>query len=241
MIKLLIWNVQGPENSCFIQTLKEHIRTHSPHIIALLEPRISNEQADHVCDQVGLKSIFRVEAEGFSGGIWILRNPEDINIQPLYAHPQHLTIKVKPKDSGAWLFSAIYGCPINLCREDLWNDLKNLASSIDLPWLYVGDYNDTINMQERKGYADGLIYKCQKFANLIDDMGLIDLGFTGPKYTWSRGKTIENRKCARLDRALCNVEWRMLFPEATMKHLLTFNSDHCPLLVNTNGFTNHTQ
>lgn len=26
--------------------------------------------------------------------------------------------------------------------------------------------------------------KCAKFARWIDDCGLIDLGFTGPKFTW---------------------------------------------------------
>lgn len=38
---------------------------------------------------------------------------------------------------------------------------------------------------------------------------------------------------SRLDRCLCNIEWRESFPEATIHHLPHAYSDHCLLLLKT--------
>ena len=38
----------------------------------------------------------------------------------------------------------------------------------------------------------------------------------------------------RLDRGICNSEWRLLFPKAVILHLGAINSDHCPLLLDSN-------
>lgn len=76
--------------------------------------------------------------------------------------------------------------------------------------------------------------KCARFARWIDDCELIDLGFSGPKFTWSRGYGL--RKISiRLDRALANASWRSLFPEATVSHLPNIYSDHTPLLIDLLG------
>lgn len=52
-------------------------------------------------------------------------------------------------------------------------------------------------------------------------------GFSGDPFTWARGNT---RK--RLDRALCNLDWRLRFEEIVINHLPKLKSDHSPLLMN---------
>lgn len=42
------------------------------------------------------------------------------------------------------------------------------------------------------------------------------------------------RSRARLDKGVCNIEWRDLYPEAIVKHLPIIQSDHSPLLVQLN-------
>lgn len=63
---------------------------------------------------------------------------------------------------------------------------------------------------------------------------LINLGFVGPKYTWTWGSTTENFKGARLDCALCSFKWLENFTNTTVTHLPSVNSDHTPLLIQTN-------
>lgn len=48
-----------------------------------------------------------------------------------------------------------------------------------------------------------------------------------------RGVDAANFKGARLDRALCSIDWKMEFPDSSVEHLPMIESDHTPLLVNT--------
>ncbi|KAE8705900.1 hypothetical protein F3Y22_tig00110415pilonHSYRG00138 [Hibiscus syriacus] len=64
------------------------------------------------------------------------------------------------------------------------------------------------------------------FQNLLFNFGLRDMGFQGPRYTWSLGLV-----SARLDRVICNNKWDEQFPYAAILHLLRMRSDHRPLLL----------
>ena len=81
-----------------------------------------------------------------------------------------------------------------------------------------------------------MLRRCTRFRHWIENTGLIDLGFAGPKFTWTRGSNRETRKEARLDRALCNMEWRIRFQRGAVQHLVKACSDHSPLLIATDGF-----
>ncbi|KAF7811130.1 putative ribonuclease H protein At1g65750 family [Senna tora] len=65
---------------------------------------------------------------------------------------------------------------------------------------------------------------------MVDANSLVDLGFSGPGFTWERGGV-----AARLDRALANMGWRNMFPEASVLHLPPLKSDHSPILIRTHG------
>lgn len=69
-----------------------------------------------------------------------------------------------------------------------------------MPWLLAGDFHDKI------GGAPLCILK--GFKRWVDNHGMIDLDFTGPKYTWTNKKTFE-----RIDRAVCNLGRRSLYPK----------------------------
>ena len=73
------------------------------------------------------------------------------------------------------------------------------------------------------------------FRNCLDTCGLMDLGFQGPRFTWTN--KIPNWQCnikERLDRGVGNFEWKILFPMAEIHHLPRVKSDHCPILLDTN-------
>lgn len=62
-------------------------------------------------------------------------------------------------------------------------------------------------------------------------MGLVDLGYIRPTFTWNHGASVDTRSSVRLDRGLCDDEWRKIFPSACIKHLTHFQSNHCLLLL----------
>uniref|UniRef100_A0A2N9GZ20 DUF4283 domain-containing protein n=1 Tax=Fagus sylvatica TaxID=28930 RepID=A0A2N9GZ20_FAGSY len=76
-----------------------------------------------------------------------------------------------------------------------------------------------------------LASRIAEYNNCMNTCSMLDLGFSGPKYTWSNGQDISTLIMQRLDRAWVNSEWRILFPEAYVTHLTRTHSDHCPILL----------
>lgn len=92
------------------------------------------------------------------------------------------------------------------------------------PWCLAGDFNSIVSANERKGGAEFNIRASNAFLDCIKGCILIDMGFTGPPFTWCRGQLKE-----RLDRVLCNSEWQSLFPSSSVTHVPLPSSDHCGL------------
>jgi hypothetical protein len=61
--------------------------------------------------------------------------------------------------------------------------------------------------------------RIREFRNCLNACNMIDLGFSGPKYTWSNCHDMNSLIMERLDRVLANPDWRILFPEASVTHL----------------------
>ncbi|XP_019237808.1 PREDICTED: uncharacterized protein LOC109217962 [Nicotiana attenuata] len=68
----------------------------------------------------------------------------------------------------------------------------------------------------------------------MEDCGLVDLGFYGPKCTWSNGRGQCSIVWKRLDRGLVNDQLLATFPTTTVSHLASAGSDHTPLLMEIN-------
>ena len=59
---------------------------------------------------------------------------------------------------------------------------------------------------------------------------------SGPRFTWSTGASLETKTFARLERALCNIQWSTEFTEARVMHLIQNQFNYSPLLISPNGF-----
>lgn len=73
-----------------------------------------------------------------------------------------------------------------------------------------------------------------RFNEMLTYCSLIDLGFSGPRFTWSNLRNFPDLVQERLDRAVANPDWKTLFPEVGVTHLPRVHSDHCPILVDCN-------
>lgn len=75
------------------------------------------------------------------------------------------------------------------CVENYGMPRKRLKEFIG-PWLIGGDFNDTINMEERIGIRGATMQRrCRNFASWIETNCLIDLMLLGPNHTWSMTRT----------------------------------------------------
>jgi hypothetical protein len=69
------------------------------------------------------------------------------------------------------------------------------------------------------------------FREALNDCNLVDLGFVGLPFTYDNGRRGDANVRVRLDRAVADAAWRDLFGDATLHHLVSSRSDHCPLLL----------
>ena len=110
--------------------------------------------------------------------------------------------------------------------------IKKVADYIKCPWIVVGDFNEVLNQGEKLGGRTIIVTRCNTFSDTMNTCELIDLGFNGPKYTWTNRRK-RNPIYERLDRGWGNMEWFNLFPNCSVWHLPRISSDHCRILVKT--------
>ena len=149
----------------------------------------------------------------------------------------HIDDHILNNPSSSWRLTGFYGRPEKYQKHESWSYLCRLHSRASLSWVCVGDYNETLTSDEKQGGSP-------RAGRLMEDLlhcGLIDLSFSGNKYTWRNGRPGDAFVQERLDRACATVEWRELFPHSKVTHLHAAYSDHVPILLTTQGATHSTR
>lgn len=234
-MSLLFWNLCGIGNNETAGHLKYLIKQHKVNFLGVVEPKISGRKAEQTCKRLGFDGCHRIEASGMRGGIWLLWQKNSFTITVLQESSQFLHVCVSNLNNERWVLTIIYRNPSSVEGRSFWNNMRELANSIRDPWLLIGDFNAITNSNESSG-SGGLLNRRFRFAEWINELGLIDLGFVGSKYTWARGNYAHTRTSRRLDRALSNMEWRISYPEAAVFHQHRVFSDHAPILLRFNNY-----
>lgn len=77
------------------------------------------------------------------------------------------------------LVTFMYAMNLPSERAPLWDDLKVISASVNLPWLLMGDFNTTLLYDERiKG---GVINDSDtsELSSFVQEADVMDLRFTG--------------------------------------------------------------
>ena len=85
-------------------------------------------------------------------------------------------------------------------------------------------------MEDKKRGAPQAHNLMQAFRDVFDTCGFVDLGFTGPKFTW-QGNRHGHVVWERLDWGVVNYDWMAKFPAASIRHLHYIASDHRTILL----------
>ncbi|OIT33861.1 hypothetical protein A4A49_52065 [Nicotiana attenuata] len=92
-------------------------------------------------------------------------------------------------------------------RRELWSSLELTNLQVNGPWCIGGDFNVILDPDEKKGGRPHRMNKSLEFSTCIDNCGMMDLDFVGPKYTWCSNWEARRRIWKRLDRVFINDEW----------------------------------
>ncbi|XP_069145607.1 uncharacterized protein [Solanum lycopersicum] len=196
-------------------------------VIAILEPFSNRVNIQSFKVQLNMDNA----TSNSNSKIWVFWN-SDIGCDIFDEDEQQITCDMKHNELQYQFTSTfIYAKCKQYLRRPLWDKLLHHTSVSTNPWCAVGDYNVISNVDETLG---GLPYNMRKsidFIAIIEACGLVDIGFSGHRFTWSNKRGINHRIWKRLDRALVNDLWLEKMPQTTITHLSTTGSDHCPLLL----------
>lgn len=83
----------------------------------------------------------------------------------------------------------------------------------------LADLNAITNEEEKQGGCKFGLKFAADFSNFAVANGLLDVGFSGNKFTWSNNQKGRNRIWMRLDRVLINGAAAGSFPAIKVVHL----------------------
>ncbi|KAI8014287.1 hypothetical protein LOK49_LG05G00313 [Camellia lanceoleosa] len=129
-----------------------------------------------------------------------------------------------------WRFTWFYGNLVTSQRANSWTLLRRLLAHGHGPWMIARDFNEILFSYEKDGVNAWCRVQMEAFQSVVQDCELVDLGYSGPKYTWSNNRS-SRLVWERLDRVLANCAWVNGFPVARVFHLVRASSNHSPILV----------
>ncbi|XP_062100654.1 uncharacterized protein LOC133806581 [Humulus lupulus] len=154
-----------------------------PYFVFLSETLSSHSQLEVLRVRLGFCGNIVVEKIGRSGGLCLMWG-DSVDVELIQFSKFHIDVFIHVVGSPSWHFTGLYGQPDARLRKDFWRFLGMLASSYDGPWLCGGDLNEIIVASEKDGATTRPNYLMRNFKQALSDCDLIDLGFSGPKFTW---------------------------------------------------------
>ncbi len=223
-----------------MSSFKRLVQLHCPEICFLCETRLSGDGLGRLRRRLGRDwETYAVESQGLSGGLLILWRRGVARIDVFHNCSQQVVMVVSEPEADPWVLCGVYASTDYRVRRTLWREITNLLAQ-GIPTVAVGDFNCIQSADEKRGgapFTDRIDRR--EFRDFVQLNGLVDLGFSGPRFTWCNNQPGGARVWERLDRAFASPDWILRFPTCRVSHLPRIASDHCPLLISTSSVSGH--
>ncbi|XP_074346760.1 uncharacterized protein LOC141685565 [Apium graveolens] len=184
-MSLLAWNCRGLAKPRTVRFLKEIIQQVRPNLIFFSEILVKQNKVEEVCRSINYAGCRTVEVQGHSGGLALFwKNEGGVDIKDVGRH--YIDFEVVNDQIGRWRYTRFYGCPERDRRRESWDILKELAGRSMLPWCIIGDFNDIMYAEEKRGVHNRARSLMEGFVSTVNDCGLVDLGYVGELFMWER-------------------------------------------------------
>jgi hypothetical protein len=205
------------------------------------ETRSSTITRTSLINRFNVSDAFVVPALGQSGGLWLIW--KDAVSLTVIDHSPNFIFAMCNNNIGNrhFLLVYLYGDPHHQNTTTIWMQVLNFVENNNgLPILCTGDMNDIMHPNEKSDPGRPNLRRINAFCDYVKQCGFIDLGYSGPAYTWTNKRRNTMPTFERLDRSLANAEWCTAYPNTTVYHLPMLRSDHAPILTLLNSSRRHT-
>lgn len=97
--------------------------------------------------------------------------------------------------------------------------------------MIIGDFNVVLTKEDKIGGQLVASPSNGDLRKIINEYGLIDVGFEGFQFTWNNKRGGLANIQERFDKGFANVEWKLLFLNTSISHLVALDSHHKSLLL----------
>ena len=230
-LKLLSWNVRRANESMERKAIKSIIKKQKVDLFYIQETKIQ-VMFDRVVSSLGSRRFLEwkaLDVFGSAGGILICWDKRSLDLLEWEEGQFSLSCRFRNVDNGVvWVFTGVYGPFTRVDRECLWEEIGAIRGIWEGPWCLRGDFNIILSQSERS--RQGRITSAmRRFAQVVDELGFMDLQLQGGAFTWSGG--LNNQSRARLDRFLVTPYWLDQFSRVIQQRLPRPTSAHFPVLL----------
>lgn len=106
-----------------------------------------------------------------------------------------------------------------------------MASGNNLPWVIIGDMNNVLSQDDKRGGRPYPQWLIQGFVEVVNECWLVDMSLIGYPFTWEKGYGTKKWVEVRLDKALATEDFLEMFKDARLTNIEVTTSDHCHLLL----------
>jgi len=236
MFNIGSWNIRGLNGHLKQKTVIDWTTKNNLDIYGLLETKIAAANMPAVESNLAphpWKYISNVSASS-PCRIMVGWNPIKLNLTCTHQSPQWLTCETTSLSTNASLkITFIYGFNTPAERTSLWLYIcQESRMSTSIPWILMGDFNAIMRPADRHGGDTTWHHHLDDFNNCIQQAQLLQIPYSGLKYSWHNGQHGDHTIQKKLDWIFCNPCLLTNWPEAHSSFLPRHLSDHSAMTLN---------
>ncbi|KAJ6887633.1 hypothetical protein NC652_028789 [Populus alba x Populus x berolinensis] len=240
------WNIWGLNGSNKQKNVQAWTHKNNLDIIGLLETKIGNASLNSITCKLTpphWKYLSNITSST-TCRILVGWNTQKLHLTYLHSASQWLTCEATlPNNPTPIRLTFIYGHNTPAERLSLWRYISE-ESSINTctPWLLLGDFNAIMQVGDRSGGNTHWPGYQNDFNNCMSQSGLLQVPYTGLKYTWHNGQQGSNTIQKKLDWIFGNPCLFSTWPAAHATVQPRSISDHSPMTLSLQSLSsNHRQ
>lgn len=230
--KILVWNIRGINSQEKWDAIRAKNNESACNIICLQETKRETFDLSYLKKFYPrhLDSFAFYPSTGASGGLLTVWNSNLYDGDVVHSNSYAVTIKfICLMDQSSFHLSNVYGPTHSSGKMAFITWLLNFNTTSFDDWLLADDFN-LCRCADDRNKPKGNITEVQLFNNAIIDLDLVDIPFSGRRFTWSNMQL--DPLLVKLDWVLVSSSWGLSFPSTSVQPLAKPISDHIPFLIN---------
>ena len=197
-----------------VRSLRAEIKKFNPDCIFLVETKIHS--VGLVCHRLGFSNFLEQPPVCCKRGLAFAWRPGlDFEVVQQSQHIPNLLIF---SDLGhvPWMLTLIYGPTTWQDKTRFWQQMNSLSIAFAGAWLCIGNFNALTSQHDKFGGNPVSTSPSSGMRHFMLCHGLVDLGFSRPRFTWSNKRKGRALIQERLDRG-----WAMVLGDSCSPVLLS--------------------